>query len=340
MTPDENRRLRVCLAGCGNMGRLHGQAALRHPDLAELSLCDIDPGRSRGLADDLGVGWLPLDDALDSQDFDAFLVVTPPSVHVEQLLRVVRSGAYLFCEKPLGDDMAAIDAAMPELQPFAGRIQLGFNRRFDPHMAELKRRIQAGDIGRVEQLRIVSRDFAAPSVDGLGNSAGLIFETAIHDFDLARWLLDDELTEVMCLGSALINPRYADIGHIDTATTVMRGRAGQQVVIQNSWRTSYGYDQRVEAFGAGGRLTVANPAGPLVLHENDSGLHRSLIAPDWFARYPEAYHIQDTAFLDAASRGEAVTPNLVDGYMASHIAQRASESQQSGLPVSCGIDPA
>ena len=322
------------------MGRLHGQAVLRHPFLAELILCDIDPGRASGLADEFGVGWLPLDDALDSQDFDAFLVVTPPSVHVEQLLRVIRSGAYVFCEKPLGDDMASIDAAMPELQPHAGRIQLGFNRRFDPHMAELKRRIRAGDIGRIEQLRIVSRDFTAPDVDGLANSAGLIFETAIHDFDLARWLLDDELSEVMCLGSALIDPRYADVGHIDTATTVMRADSGQQVVIQNSWRTSYGYDQRVEAFGGGGRLTVANPAGPLVLHENDRGLHRGLIAPDWFARYPEAYHIQDTAFLDAAMSGDMVTPNLMDGYMASHIAQRASESQQSGLPVSCGVGTA
>ena len=128
-----------------------------------------------------------------------------------------------------------------------------------------------------------------------------------------------------------------DVGHIDTATTMMRGARGQQVVIQNSWRTSYGYDQRVEAFGARGRLAVANPAEPLVFHENASGLHRGLISPDWFARYPEAYLIQATAFLDAVSNGDAVRPNLIDGYMASLIAQRASESQETGLPVSCVV---
>ena len=320
------------------MGRLHGECILRHSALSSLSLCDVDPSRARELADTLGVQWLPLPEALDSSVFDAFFVVTPPAAHVDQLLRTVPNGSYVFCEKPLGNDMESINAAMPTLLPFADRIQVGFNRRFDPHLAALKRRILAGDIGDIEQLRIVSRDFVPPSVESLDKSAGLLFETAIHDFDLTRWLLDDEVSEVMCLGGALVNPRYAGKGHIDTATTVMRGASGQQVVIQNSWRTSYGYDQRVEAFGADGRLTVANPVDPLVFHENAGGLHRGPISTDWFTRYPEAYFIQNTAFLDAVCSGDAVRPNLIDGYMASHIAQRASESQRAGLPVSCEVD--
>ncbi len=335
MTSVEKRGLNVCLVGCGGMGRLHGKSILRHSDVSGLSLCDVDPARARELAGELGAEWLPLDEALSSGKFDAFFVVTPAAAHVEQLVRIAPNGAYVFCEKPLGHDMAAIDAAMPALKPFADRIQVGFNRRFDPHMADLKRRILAGDIGEIEQLRIVSRDFSAPSVESLDKSAGLLFETATHDFDLARWLLDDEICELMCLGGALINPRYASVGHIDTATTIMRGAHGQQVVIQNSWRTSYGYDQRVEAFGAGGRLTVANPAGPLVFHENADGLRSGPISTDWFDRYPEAYFIQDTAFLDAVSSGDAVRPNLNDGYMASYIAQRASESQSGGVFVSC-----
>ena len=337
MTTVEKPGLSVCLVGCGGMGRLHGESILRHSNLSDLSLCDVDPVRAQELAGELGAEWLPLSEALSSSKFDAFFVVTPAAVHVEQLVRIVPNGAYVFCEKPLGNDMASIDAAMPALRPFADRIQLGFNRRFDPHMADLKRRILAEDIGEIEQLRIVSRDFTAPTVESLDKSAGLLFETAIHDFDLTRWLLDDEICELMCLGGTLINPRYASVGHIDTATTIMRGTRGQQAVIQNSWRTSYGYDQRVEAFGAGGRLTVSNPAGPLVLYENAGGLHRGPISPDWFARYPEAYFIQDTAFLDAVSSGDAVRPNLVDGYMASYIAQRASESQNAGMLVSCKV---
>lgn len=337
MTTVENRGLRVCLLGCGGMGRFHAESILRHSNLSGLSLCDVDPSRAQELAGELGAEWLPLEVALSSNTFDAFFVVTPAAAHVEQLVRLVPSGAYVFCEKPLGIDMASIEAAMPVLKPFADQIQVGFNRRFDPHMADLKRRLSAEDIGAIEQLRIVSRDFSAPSVESLDDSAGLLFETAIHDFDLTRWLLDDEICELMCFGGALVNPRYANVGHIDTATTLMRGTRGQQVVVQNSWRTSYGYDQRVEAFGAGGRLTVSNPAEPLVFHENAGGLHRGPISPDWFARYPEAYFIQDTAFLDAVSSGDAVRPNLIDGYMASRLAQRASESLNSGLLVSCKV---
>ena len=337
MTTVEKRGLSVCLVGCGGMGRLHGESILRHSNLSGLSVCDVDPSRAQKLAGELGAEWLPLTEALSSSTFDAFFVVTPAAAHVEQLVRIIPGGAYVFCEKPLGVDMATIDAAMPVLRPFADRIQVGFNRRFDPHMAALKQRILAGDIGEIEQLRIVSRDFSAPSVESLVGSAGLLFETAIHDFDLTRWLLDGEICELMCLGNALINPDYSSVGHIDTATTIMRGTCGQQVVIQNSWRTSYGYDQRVEAFGAGGRLAVSNPADPLVFCENADGLHRGPISSDWFARYPEAYFIQDTAFLNAVSSGDAVRPNLIDGYMASYIAQRASESQSAGSLVSCKL---
>ncbi len=317
------------------MGRMHAKSILQHPRTATLTGCDTDPSRAQELSKEIGAEWLPLDEALESGAYDAFFVASPPSAHLDQVTRAARGGAYVFCEKPLGEDLASIDAAMPNLRQHGDRIQVGFNRRFDPHMAELKKRLLAGKIGQIEQLRIVSRDHTAPCVDALQNSSGLIAETAIHDFDLTRWLLDDEVAEVMCMGSALINPAYASVGHIDTATTLLRGSRGQQVVIQNSWRTSYGYDQRVEAFGAGGRLSVANPAGPLVAQEDASGLHRDLIAPDWLARYPEAYFIQATAFLDAASRRDAVSPDLKDGYAASYIAQKAADSLKSGLPEAC-----
>lgn len=338
MADPSSPKLSVCLVGCGSMGQLHGKTILQHPDVKSLSVCDANLASAKSYANDIDTDWMPVEDALKSDSFDAYFIVSPPFAHLEQVTRAVQNGAYVLCEKPLGEEMSSIDAAMPALKPFADRIQVGFNRRFDPHMAALKKRVMNGDIGKIEQLRIVSRDFTAPGVDELENSAGLIAETAIHDFDLTRWLLDDELIEVMCLGEALINPAYAAVGHIDTATTVLRGSAGQQVVIQNSWRTSFGYDQRVEAFGALGQLTVANPAGPLVVHENESGLHRDRIASDWFGRYPEAYAQQDHTFLDAASRGTSVSPNLNDGYAASYIAQKVAESQQSGTPVAVDLN--
>ncbi len=333
--PSEKPGLGVCLVGCGGMGDLHARSILKCATVKSLTLCDADEPRARKLAEDLGAECMSVDDALSKSKFDAYFIVSPPFAHLEQIKRAAETGAYVFCEKPLGENLASIDAAMPALQPHQDHIQLGFNRRFDPHMAELKRRIETGAIGPVEQLRIVSRDHLAPPADDLQNSAGLLVETAIHDFDLSRWLLDDELTEVMCMGSVLINSDYKAVGHIDTATTLLRGSRGQQVVIQNSWRTSYGYDQRVEAFGAGGKLTVANPAGPLVLQEDNGGLHRELIATDWLVRYREAYFIQAAAFLDAVASGATVSPGLSDGYRASYLAQKATESHISGQPVMC-----
>ena len=317
------------------MGRVHARSILQHPRTSVLTLCDVDSSNAQALSKDLAVDWAPMDKTLDSGAFDAVFIASPPFAHLDQVTRAAQSGAYVFCEKPLGEDLTLIDAAMPRLGQYMNRIQIGFNRRFDPHMAELWKRLRGGNIGQIEQLQIVSRDHSAPAVNDLRNSAGLIAETAIHDFDLTRWLLDDDINEVMCIGDCLINPAYASVGHIDTATTLLRGSSGQQVVIQNSWRTSYGYDQRVEAFGVGGRLSVANPAGPMVLREDGDGLHRGPIATDWLVRYPEAYHLQAMAFLDAVSRGDNVTPNLKDGYAASYIAQKAAESQESGLPVAC-----
>ena len=326
-------KLRVCMIGCGGMGTLHARALAQHADLGNLTLCDADGTRAQALADQLGAQTCPVDDALAQDGFDAYFIVSPPFAHLDQIQRAASTGAHVFCEKPLGEDIASIEKAMPALTDHADRIQIGFNRRFDPHMAELKRNIAAGAIGTVEQLRIVSRDHTAPQVGDLANSAGLIAETAIHDFDMSRWLLNGEIAEVFCMGGTLINPEYDSIGHIDTATILLRSTLGQQVVIQNSWRTSYGYDQRVEAFGGGGKMTVDNPSGPLVLREDGSGLHRGVIATDWLARYPEAYAIQAREFLDKVFLGKAVSPNLTDGYQASLIAQMAADSLTSGKPV-------
>jgi myo-inositol 2-dehydrogenase/D-chiro-inositol 1-dehydrogenase len=334
----DRRKLKVCLIGCGDMGAFHARAIRQNPNVSELTLSDADALRAQHLAQELDASWLSLDDAFLGLAFNAYFIVSPPAAHLAQATCAANTGAYVFCEKPLGEDLASIDSAMPALRSYKDRIQVGFNRRFDPHMADLKARIAAGAIGQVEQLRIVSRDHTPPGVGDLKNSSGLITETTIHDFDLCRWLLDDEMSKVMCMGGALINPEYETLGHIDTATTLLQGSRGQQVVIQNSWRTSYGYDQRVEAFGSGGRLTVANPSGPLVLQEDAGGLCRKRIAPDWLVRYQEAYVLQAASFLDSVAQGTTVTPNLNDGYLASFLAEKAAEALRSGRSVSCDTD--
>lgn len=333
MKHSQDKPLSICLIGCGEMGRLHARSIAAHRNISRFAVSDADNTRAEETAHQLKAESLSVDEALEEAEFDAVFVVSPPSEHLNHTLRAAQTGAYVFCEKPLGPNLASIDAVYLDLKPFGDKIHLGFNRRFDPHMAALKARVDAGEVGRVEQLHIVSRDHTPPTIEALKTAAGLIAETAIHDFDMARWLLGTEPAEVSCHGAALVNPDYAAHGHIDTATTILTSAVGQQVVIQNSLRANYGYDQRVEAFGAGGRLAVANPVTPLVAREDGNGLMHASISDDWSTRYVESYRIEVQSFLSTVRAGLATSPNLFDGYMASLIAQNAQASLDTGRRV-------
>lgn len=333
----QQAELNLCLIGCGHMGRLHARNLAFDARVARLTLCDASEDTVTALVDDLSGGSATLspgqvDTALDGA-FDGFIIASPAHLHLEQVIRASKTGAYIFCEKPLGTDFAAIEAATAALAPYAEQIQVGFNRRFDPQMAALKARIAAGDVGPIEQLHIVSRDHRPPTIAQLKNSAGLIAETAIHDFDMLRWLLDGEIAQISCYGGALINPEYADHGHIDTATMVLISEIGQQIVIQNSWRAANGYDQRIEAFGPKGRLTVDNPTADLVRFEGRSGMRHGQIADDWSTRYIASYCVEMQAFVHSVAKHQSTMPNLCDAIAASKLAFLAQRSLREGRAI-------
>lgn len=327
--------LHLCLLGCGHMGKLHAHNLAADPRVSQLTLCDANVDVAETLRAELASPVLAtdtatIDTALQRTDFDAFVIASPAHLHLEQVEVAAITGAYVFCEKPLGTSFDAISQTLPRLTPFAEHIQVGFNRRFDPQMAALKAQLEAGVVGPIEQLHIVSRDHTPPTLEQLPNSAGLIAETAIHDFDMVRWLLGDDIKEITCHGSALVNPAYAEHGHIDTATMVLIGTQGQQVVIQNSWRATNGYDQRIEAFGPKGRLNLGNTLADTVVFEDRSGARQSSISDNWSTRYTEAYAIEMRALVETVASRATCQPNLVDGAEASKLAHHAQLSLQQG----------
>ncbi|MCY4260613.1 MAG: Gfo/Idh/MocA family oxidoreductase [Rhodobacteraceae bacterium] len=259
----------LCLIGCGAMGSIHARHLAQDTRVGHLILCEADMGRAEALAKELGPRGptseiIPIDQAFDGRSTDGFLIASPAAQHAGHLRAAAATNPYIFCEKPVATDPEDIVSLAAELGHAADRVQVGFNRRFDHHLSTFKSRLVAGAVGQIEQLHLISRDHAPPMPEHLPFSAGLIAETMIHDFDTVRWLLEDEISSVTCHGSALINPSYAEHGHIDTATTVLIGASGQQVVIQNSWRAPQGYDQRIEALGAAGVLRVENPCNSTV----------------------------------------------------------------------------
>ena len=322
------------------MGAIHARNLATDQRIGRITLCETESTRAEAVAACFGPRG-PVTDirtlkaAFDGPVPDAFVITSPAHCHLDQLITASATGAYVFCEKPVASTYEQIAAKRAELTPCRDRIQIGFNRRFDPHLAEFKTRLSARQSGKIEQLTLISRDHTPPAVGQLAGSAGLIAETMIHDLDIVRWLLDDEVASVFCNGGALINPEYLNHGHIDTATTLLTGRAGQQVVIQNSWRAPDGYDQRIEALCAECRISVGNPRSSEVARHDRTGTANAAIRNDWSTRYTDAYRIEMTKFIDALSDAADTTPNLSDGIAASYLADRCAQSLATGQVKNC-----
>src|ERR1019366_9662738 len=165
-------------------------------------------------------------------------------------------GKAIFCEKPVDLDLARARAAAPGLAK--ARLLLGFNRRFDPNFQALKARLDSGALGKLETLNITSHDPAPPPIAYIATSGGLFLDMAIHDFDMARWLLGEEITEVFAAASCLVDPAIAEAGDVDTAKNLLRTASGKLCLISNSRRSGYGYDQRIEAFASAGMARAGN----------------------------------------------------------------------------------
>ncbi len=336
----DKSQLRINIIGCGTMGAIHARNLAADPRVGHVALFDADLTRAEAVAATFGprdaeARVAHVDAVFEGETPDAYLICSPAALHLDQLVTAAQTGAYVFCEKPVASRYEQIVDKLELLRPYNDRIQLGFNRRFDPHMAAFKAELDAPHTGKIEQLHVISRDHTPPSIEQLANSAGLIAETMIHDFDTVRWLLGDEIRSVFCSGAALVNPAYADHGHVDTVTTILTGQNGQQVVVQNSWRAPNGYDQRVEALCEHTRLNVGNPRDSQVTSQDRKGGVSQPIKDDWSTRYVEAYRLEMLDFVSTVAQGAATSPNLLDGVAASLLAQQCTASLNAGQPVEC-----
>ena len=182
----------------------------------------------------------------------------------------MQAGKAVLCEKPIDLDLARVDACWADIKGLDATVMVGFNRRFDPSFAEMRNRVASGEIGRLEQLIITSRDPAPAPAAYIASSGGLFRDMTIHDFDMARFFLGD-VVEVQAMGANLIEPYIAEAGDIDSAMVVLRGAGGELCQIVNSRRCSFGYDQRLEAFGAEAMLSAGNQTATSVRRSGASG---------------------------------------------------------------------
>jgi myo-inositol 2-dehydrogenase / D-chiro-inositol 1-dehydrogenase len=326
--------IRFALFGCGRIGRVHADSIDVHPRAQLAWVYDPIESAAHEVAERHGAATAPtVDAALDDPGVDAVVIASATATHVDLLTRAVRAGKAVLCEKPIDLDLARVDRCWTEIAALNPTVLLGFNRRFDPSFREVRDRIAAGDIGRLEQLTIVSRDPAPAPREYLAASGGLFRDMTIHDFDLVRFFLG-EVVEVYATGANVVADYIAELGDIDSAVVVLRGADGTLCHITNSRHSAFGYDQRLEAFGSDGMLSVGNqhPSSVRLSNANQTEAAREYL--NFFLdRYTPAYRAELDHLISAIEQGDQPSPGFADGREALALADAALESLRTGQMV-------
>lgn len=320
--------LNFAIIGAGRIGVVHARSIAANLNARLTVVADPVLGAAEQIAARHGARSVS-DPALvfADPDVDAVVVGSPTRFHVEHILAAVDVGKAVFVEKPVDLDLARADYCIAQVGERSARVMVGFNRRFDPATADLRRRVLAGEIGQLEQLIITSRDPAPPPTAYLQGSGGIFKDMSIHDFDTARSLLG-EITAVSVAGQHL-DPAVED--EWDAAVITLFAESGAIGTIINSRHSPTGYDQRIEAFGRDGSLRQENLTETAVqsFTSRTAGgtppfLHNFL------ERYAAAYAAELTAFIEAIEAGIAPHPSLFDGRQALALAEAATEAARTG----------
>jgi myo-inositol 2-dehydrogenase/D-chiro-inositol 1-dehydrogenase len=327
--------LRVAVLGAGRIGKIHAANVAMNRNAKLVAVADPFGDAASSLANLLSCeasqDSIPL---IERDDVDAVVIGTPTDTHVSLMLHAVRLGKAVLCEKPIDLDIAKADAALHEIEGLNGRVMLAFNRRFDPSAQQLRQTIDAGTIGEVRQVIITSRDPGLPSREYLKHSGGIFRDMVIHDFDMARWLLGEEPTEVMATASRLVDPALTEVDDFDTVMVQMRTASGRQCHINCCREAVYGYDQRFEIFGSAGMLQNENLRPTTVrrwtCHETEAG---EPLLNFFLERYADAYRYELDAFIAAVQAGSSMPVTPFDGRQALRLADCALESALSGRSI-------
>jgi myo-inositol 2-dehydrogenase / D-chiro-inositol 1-dehydrogenase len=318
--PPPGARVRIGLVGAGRIGRVHAgflTGRVRGATLAGVH--DVRADKAAALAAELAVpSFESLERMLADPEVHAVAICSSTDTHAEIALAAARAGKAIFCEKPLSLELADVDRVRAAVAEAGVPFQIGFNRRFDPSHRSVRDAVARGAVGEPHLVRISSRDPFPPPLDYVRVSGGIFLDMTIHDFDMARFVTGSEVVEVYARGSVRIEPSYREVGDVDTALAVLEHEGGCVTAIDNSRRSTYGYDQRVEVFGSGGMAASGNP--PVVPH-------------DFLERYDESYERAWQSFADAVRNGHEPAVGIEDARAPLVIGLAARRSLREGRPV-------
>jgi myo-inositol 2-dehydrogenase/D-chiro-inositol 1-dehydrogenase len=326
--------VRFAVLGCGRIGKMHARNLSLHPRAGVAVCYDVAAQAAEETAAAVGARVArSVDEVLDDPEVDAVLIASSTDTHVELLTRAAKAKKAILCEKPIDLSLERVDACWAEIGGLDPLVMLGFNRRFDPSFRAIRRRLDAGEIGKLEQLVITSRDPGPPPAAYIKVSGGLFRDMTIHDFDMARYLAG-EIVEVSAVGACLVDPEIGRLGDIDSAMVTMRAASGALVHVNNSRRATYGYDQRVEAFGEKGMLQAGNRRATTVTSWGGERTDAADPLLNFFIeRYRAAYDAEVDHFVDCVEKGTKPSVGFRDGREALRLADAAYESLETGRAV-------
>lgn len=325
--------LRFAQFGAGRIGAIHAANLATTPATQLRYIVDVNAAAATALASRHGATVASVDTALNDADVDAVIIASSTDTHADLAIAAARAGKAIFCEKPIDLSLRRVDACLAAVKKARVPMFVGFNRRFDPSFSSLHSRITNGEIGRVEQVIITSRDPGPPPISYIKVSGGQFRDMTIHDFDMARWLLGEEPVELFAYGSCLVDPAIGKAGDTDSAMILMKTASGRLCHINNSRRASYGYDQRIEVHGEKGRLIAGNRTATTVERADEQSVSSDKPLHFFLERYAEAYRAELATFVDAVIHRRPMPVGAEDGRQAIVLAEAAVKSLKSGRPV-------
>ncbi|MDR1520845.1 MAG: inositol 2-dehydrogenase [Planctomycetota bacterium] len=324
--------VQIGIIGAGRIGKVHARALSQLPMARIEIIADVVDGAAKKLADEFNVARAGTDyrEILQDKNIDGVFICSSTDTHAKLIEEAAKAGKNIFCEKPIALDLDKIDMALKAVADAKVILMVGFNRRYDAGNIRLRQALLAGEVGTPEICCISSRDPAPPPMEYVKISGGLFLDMMIHDFDLARFLLNDEPVELLACGACLVDKRIGKLGDYDTAMVTIRFRKGALCHIDNSRRAVYGYDQRAELFGSKGMISTSHIHNDNTVFAGVDGFRRPPIQNFFLERYLQAYQAEGGVFVDCVRKRKAPPAGGRDGRAAVVMGYAALKSAKEG----------
>ena len=328
--------MKFAVLGAGRIGKIHTETLVqRLPETEVTAIADPFKAAADETAARLRIP-LSSDDAsavIRRDDVEAVAICSSTDTHVQYIIEAAQAGKHIFCEKPIDMNLARIDEALAAVAAAGVKLQIGFNRRFDANFARVRHAIEQGEIGTPHLIHIISRDPGPPPISYVRVSGGMMIDMTIHDFDMARFLIGSEVEEIYAVAKVRVDPAIGEAGDVDTALGVLKFANGVIGTIDNSRKAVYGYDQRVEVFGSGGKIESDNNYPNSAFVSTSQLVYRDLPLNFFLERYKESYVTEMQAFVDAIRTGGPVPVSGEDGRVPVVMAKAARLSIDLDRPV-------